>query len=1135
MSKSIKALLAAAVVGLFAWGCEKYDDTALNKKIDGLDTRVTALEKAVQDLNNTTIPGLKSLIEALQKQVSISSVTPTADGYVISFSDGTKATLTNGKDGKDGANGKDGKDGANGKDGKDGVNGTDGKDGKDGANGTDGKDGKDGADGQTPVIGVKLVDGVYCWTVNGELLLDANQQPIPVTGANGKDGKDGKDGADGKDGKDGADGKDGKDGADAVAPQFRITDGVWEVSVDGGTTWAAVPVTGSVPEYVIITETEVAYVFTFADESTIVIPKEQVFCLVITPQQETTDIYSGETLKFDYVVKGASAEDDLLVDILNITPSYWAFSDSKVVPDKEDATKGVIEITSQTWDDKVQYKIFIHAANGKGKTDTKVIVLTSKTVDAVFDVALEAAAGGEYAFEVKSNSPFNVVTDVDWIVANETKAAYEWHGSITIAANETNEYRDGYVRVIYEWGEIVKEFYVLQEPATDKATDINNVKYNFADGTEGVKANHLTVIATGEKSALVTDGSEYMVVVLKEDQAALESGKVYDFSGTVTRTEYDEHSDWWSDGALTEAVATVVEGVEPVEVEFMSKYTYFDWSWYRYNTTILYGKLDKEDDSYVISLPDFGPRGKNYILLDPATSLKLDELVGKNVFVKAWLLSSAWADGEPDTYTLLPIEAKAFELKEATTSLEFSFDKYYSFGIKPAEGISYTYQYFIVEDPTAEGAYKTKSDIENAYTSNILNMLQRIGPTYNEEHPIYSVEDYVNENIGGKEETTISCPISWGYDGEKNIENYPAGTQFNVLAWAWDKNGPTGEYILKAIEKEAVPYKNYLGYWQTDNGVWKVEEQEANKTYKVRGVLGDWDNVLEFRYDNGNMMLIGQDINSPEYWDWVEDPGYYVRVLAGYYGSNLTYEDVLGKDFAAAFVRKDGNMVFTPLVVAGYRASYMAQNGFNISSGNWYNYYGYMYLYTSAAPIDPSEEFLAWSGDWNLGDVTITITPQENSDRFYDVVGLIPGENVPITAQFDMSTGNIEIYGYQWVNANYKKNNHKYQYYLVGQPDAEGLTWIANDKLATLSMAEDGKSATVEAGVCSYDDETLYAKFGLVGHYEPTDDWDFEGENAILFDLPNTLIRPSAAGKSYRRNVLSTKKPELAPATRVAK
>ena len=186
------------------------------------------------------------------------------------------------------------------------------------------------------------------------------------------------------------------------------------------------------------------------DESTIVIPKEQVFCLVITPQQETTDIYEGETLKFDYVVKGASAEDDLLVDILNIVPDYGSFQDSKVIPDKEDTTKGVIEITTQNpWNDGVQYKFFIHAANGKGKTDTKVIVLTAKAFDAVFDVALEAAAGGEYAFEVKSNSPFTVETTVDWITAAETKANYEWTGTITIAPNETNVYRDGFVRVIY--------------------------------------------------------------------------------------------------------------------------------------------------------------------------------------------------------------------------------------------------------------------------------------------------------------------------------------------------------------------------------------------------------------------------------------------------------------------------------------------------------------------------------------------------------------------------------------------------------------------------------------------------------------------------------------------------------------
>ncbi len=1116
MSKSIKALLAAAVVGLFAWGCEKYDDTALNKKIDGLDTRVTALEKAVQDLNNTTIPGLKSLIEALQKQVSISSVTPTADGYVISFSDGTKATLTNGKDGKDGANGKDGKDGANG---------ADGKDGKDGANGTDGKDGKDGADGQTPVIGVQLVDGVYCWTVNGVLLLDGNQKPIPVTGANGKDGQDGKDGAngkDGQDGKDGANGKDGQDGKDGATPQFRITDGVWEVSVDGGTTWAAVPVTGSVPEYVIITEEEDAYVFTFADESTIVIPKEQVFCLVITPQQETTDIYNGETLKFDYVVKGASAEDELLVDILNITPNYWDFEQSKVVPDEADATKGVIEITSQTWNDGVQYKIFIHAANGKGKTDTKVIVLTSKVFDAVFDVALETAAGGEYAFEVKSNDPFTVVTTVDWITAAETKANYEWTGTITIAPNETNVYRDGFVRVIYnDWGGVAKEFYVLQEPAGDKATSISYIKNSFEDGKEGVKANHLTVIAAGEKGALVTDGSEYMVVVLKEGQTALESGKVYDFCGTVTATEFGEHADWWSDVALTEAVATVVEGVDPVEVEFLSKYTYFGESWYRFNTTILYGKLEKEEDTYVISRPDFGYRGKNYILVDPAASLKLDELVGKNVFVKAWLLSSAWADGEPDTFTLLPIEAKAFELKEATTSLEFSFDKYYEAKLTPAEGTYFRYQFLPIADPEAEDAYATMEDIESLYNSDIMNMLYSV-PSYETIEDFLKAYYYDTEEVSFDVSATyyqIDPDFDWSsWDG--NPDNlpiipltYPVGSEFNVLAWVWDKNGPTGEYILKTFTREAVPYENYLGYWKTNAGVWKVAEKKAGETFKVTGVFSDYNAELEFTYDenNGLMMIPAQDMYSPTWYN--DEYGYLARVLDAYYYPRKSYEEHLGEDVAQLFVNKRNNLEFKAIdAYEGYE-NRLQISAYVVSNGNYVGTFNTAWIYDSPR-IDPSEAYLAWGGNWKLGDTVITITPEENSDIYYTVTGLHPKQNVTLSAQFDMETNNVIIYGYQYAQgeSEYTKDGHKYHYYAVAKT-ADGGLWVTGDKLVTLVMDEEGK-VEVQPGTYQtdeMDEPAEYSAFGLAGLFAPTDVWDWESDNAVWYNLPATLEKSDTA------------------------
>ena len=1100
MSKSIKALLAAAVVGLFAWGCEKYDDTALNKKIDGLDTRVTALEKAVQDLNNTTIPGLKSLIEALQKQVSISSVTPTADGYVISFSDGTKATLTNGKDGVDGKDGQDGKDG---------VNGADGKDGKDGANGTDGKDGKDGADGQTPVIGVKLVDGVYCWTVNGELLLDANQKPIPVTGANGKDGKDGKDGVDGKDGKDGADGKDGKDGAGAVAPQFRITDGVWEVSVDGGTTWAAVPVTGSVPEYVIITETEVAYVFTFADESTIVIPKEQVFCLVITPQQETTDIYSGETLKFDYVVKGASAEDELLVDILNITPNYWAFEQSKVVPDEADATKGVIEITSSNWGDG-QYKIFIHAANGKGKTDTKVIVVTSKTIDAVFDVALEAAAGGEYAFEVKSNDPFTVVTTVDWITAAKTKANYEWTGTITIAPNETNVYRDGFVRVIYDdWGGVAKEFYVLQEPATDKATAIYNVKYNFADVTEGVKANNLTVIAASKNMAVVIDAenttSGSHILVLDKLDKEVEAGKVYSFVGKKLAVSKGGYNDVW----LTDVtVQDASSEVEPVAYNYQSRYQQMS-QYQNRRPTILYGKLQKEGEEFFI----VSPLNEKYTFVIDDAAFALDELVGKNVLMPSYKLYYIQDETDPEVYAIhvIATHVQVMEL-DANPTISYENDKYWTATVTAPENLHYWYWAFDQEKEV------TPEDVQSMMDDMVVyNVLSNVG--------YYTMEDI----------------LSWySFTGERKYSFYNADLANNlaVLAIELGENGfPTGKYLLQNFKREPVPYENYLGYWQTYNGVIKLEQKEAGQTYTARGLFWDWNAELEFKYDEkkGLVIIPSQDMYTPEQ----REDGYYVQVLDnmnGYWKQNggveveVSYEQV-GQDIGSIQLMNNDRFRFTPLNVAeGYEGYwYLALNTFKVETGefnevnNWY-YVGY------GTRTDPSEAYLAWGGSWKLGDSVITITPVENSDREYTITGLHPTLDITLYAYYDMAKGNVDIYGYQNCGKDYTNDGHKYRYYLVGKPAEEGVEWITDDKLASFVKNEDGTYSVVP-GTCSYDNETLYAKFGLVGNY--TDIWDWEGDDAIVFDLPTTLEKanaPAAAPKKMNKVELKSMQEVEAPA-----
>lgn len=136
--KSKFFFLSCAFIPLFfsVAGCT-YDDTEIRDKVDDLDRRLTELEQVVEQLN-TNVGSLMTLVNALENQVTIESVTPLPDGtgYVILFSDESSITITNGKDGDD---------------------------------------------GETPVISVgKDTDGLYYWKVNGEWLLDGGNK-IPAT------------------------------------------------------------------------------------------------------------------------------------------------------------------------------------------------------------------------------------------------------------------------------------------------------------------------------------------------------------------------------------------------------------------------------------------------------------------------------------------------------------------------------------------------------------------------------------------------------------------------------------------------------------------------------------------------------------------------------------------------------------------------------------------------------------------------------------------------------------------------------------------------------------------------------------------------------------------------------------------
>ena len=200
----------------------------LEDKYSDLDGRVAKLEELCKEMN-TNISSLQTLVSVILTNDYIISTTPiTKDGkeigYTITFAIHEPITIYHGQ---------------NGADGKDGQNGKDGKDGKNGENGTNGQDGKDGADGITPIIGVAQdeTDHAYYWTLNGEWLLDANGNRIPLTSRDGINGQDGQDGQDGKDGKDGKDGTNGQDGQDGITPRLKIENGYWFISYDNGATW----------------------------------------------------------------------------------------------------------------------------------------------------------------------------------------------------------------------------------------------------------------------------------------------------------------------------------------------------------------------------------------------------------------------------------------------------------------------------------------------------------------------------------------------------------------------------------------------------------------------------------------------------------------------------------------------------------------------------------------------------------------------------------------------------------------------------------------------------------------------------------------------------------------------------------
>ena len=405
----MKKLLSLVFCGLLLFGCsDKYDDSALRNDLNDLENRIAKLEELCKQMN-TNISSLQKIVDALQDNLSISKVEQISDGYIIHFSDGSTATIKNGKNSED-----------------------------------------------APIIGVKKdTDGIYYWTLDGKWLTDEKGNKVKAQGTDGKDGVDGEDGNDGVDGEDGVDGTNGKDGKDGITPQLKIENGRWMLSMDDGKTWTDIgQATGADGKdgedgadgtdgedgvdgkdgtngiFKSVREDDDNVYFTLEDDSVITIPKSDNSKFVIA--FNTTDIAilnGGESKTISYTITDATEN----TVVKAIAQDGW-----KAKVNATSADKGTITITAPN--PIVESEILVFANDGSYRTVMVSLNCMQGQIN-IADNSIDATpAGGTQEIKLTTNLDYTVeIPDnaKSWLsLAPETRAMREDTIVFEVTANE---------------------------------------------------------------------------------------------------------------------------------------------------------------------------------------------------------------------------------------------------------------------------------------------------------------------------------------------------------------------------------------------------------------------------------------------------------------------------------------------------------------------------------------------------------------------------------------------------------------------------------------------------------------------------------------------------------------------------
>ena len=1021
-----KVFWALVATFLFFVGCSKEQD--LYDKVNDLDNRVSALEKTVNELNNITIPGLQSIVAAIQGNIYVTSVTPTADGYSIQFSNGTTAVIRNGIDG------------------------------------VDGEKGDKGDTGASPIITVVEVEGVFYWAINGTVVTDESGKKVPVQ---------------------------------AATPQLRINDGKWQVSYDGGTTWADVEVLGNPGgSTVSIVDGDTTVTFIINGE-TYVIQKEVPFYLVFDARKDL-GVPQGEEFYFEYSIKGVKEGDEVEVDILNCTAGWKA--EVKSLPTA--SAPGYIAVTNV---DNVNGKVFVYASNGKGKTDIKSLIFEEGVLTADADVQSITSTGGDIKLAVTTNMEYELYIErtQTWISeVPQSKATHTETITLRCDPNETNKFRSAEVDLILQNGSAPVVYIILQYPSETEATDIASLA-NVQDG-RSVSLVKQVVVASSMASAVVTDGTNYLKVAGLSEP--LPVGKEITLDGVKASDEAGNAYVQYTSNTVTEQTAEVEHPVN----EYIGIAPDSEQPMY----VAVSGLLQNEGDEYFTMLP----MGQKLIIDAPQPELGLSYKTGKYVNIYGYVIASIMEeDAEAETDTVVATSVSTIDFVEkAAWSLSYSYERGEEYPEIITNTVSGSDAPYMLAVYSEEAYAKLGNDPVGAalmLSDDLQYYYYRYGAYYQmSREDIYSILVHTETESEGFEEMEygkyVAVAVGLNIDGT-----------------------PTGDYKTLEFEKvkpvSTAVYSDFIGKWNMGGTVLDISANVEGSSYFITGIPQQESYGLSpVNASFADGCLVVSEYKTEDVWNNsygacdIYLTGSYVSGSSIYaaYPWNTDEPSVIftaGKyeDTPADGLTVEGGSCSEGAIV-DFGFSWVIQSGDNAGKGNRFSR---VTIADMTKTEESSAEYKAWMGNYVLNTKSL----KTGNDTTYNVAltAGVPNQTILVNGlgvdglalQYVPETDKCEVVFGKFAG------NSSYDFYASGITN-EGYvcTGDENDRIAVLTKGAD-KNISIESVVYAISAERpeVYAVYwGILGKNVSTGKWTRFGD--VNYVVNPATMTPAASATSLK-------------------